>query len=209
MLDSAIRNLRSHRPEPSQRGVLGPIVVPLFVAALSIFWCTLWFHSLFAGVVSWHWLAALAALNLWTLLVYRHDKRAALRGALRISEAHLNTLAVLGGWPAAYVAQILFRHKTRKPRFQLIYWSAAFVNLMAAALLSSADLRSMAVAYAQANPLHVVAGIICAMLALVVGIWLLPESTLQLRIRSKREQEAFRPIDSTYHPRAFRRRNRS
>lgn len=195
----------SNRPKKRTRGALAPVGI----AILSIIWSTLWLRAVFSGIVSWNWLAALAALNLWTLLVYRHDKRAALRGAWRISEAHLNTLAVLGGWPAAYVAQVLFRHKTRKPRFQLIYWNAALLNLLAAVLLSSADLRSMAVAYAQANPLLVAAGIIGVMLVLVVGVWLLPESTPQLRIRSKREQEAFKPIVTAYHPRAFRRRNRS
>jgi uncharacterized membrane protein YsdA (DUF1294 family) len=42
-------------------------------------------------------------------------------------------LALLGGWPAAWLAQQVLRHKTAKPAFQSTYWSA--VALHWAALL--------------------------------------------------------------------------
>lgn len=61
-----------------------------------------------------------AALNAATYLVFAYDKRAARSGQWRISERVLLTLAAVGGWPAAKLAQHHLRHKTRKQPFGLI-----------------------------------------------------------------------------------------
>jgi uncharacterized membrane protein YsdA (DUF1294 family) len=34
----------------------------------------------------------------------------------------LHLLGLIGGWPAAFVAQRALHHKTRKQPFQTIYW---------------------------------------------------------------------------------------
>ena len=81
------------------------------------------------GRLGWGWWLPYAALALPTLLAYWLDKRAALRGAWRIPEARLQLLHLAGGWPAAFLAQRWFRHKTRKQPFLLIYWLAALANL--------------------------------------------------------------------------------
>ena len=47
------------------------------------------------------------------------DKALALRGAYRIRETTLLSLAVLGGGVGALLAMLLLRHKTRKPAFFL------------------------------------------------------------------------------------------
>lgn len=62
-------------------------------------------------------LAYLVGIDLVTFLVYGADKRRARRGGWRVPEATLIALAVLGGAGGALLAMILFRHKTRKPRF--------------------------------------------------------------------------------------------
>lgn len=62
------------------------------------------------------------AINAATLLVYRHDKHAAARSSWRVSETTLHLWALAGGWPGALAAQRALRHKTRKWRFQAVFW---------------------------------------------------------------------------------------
>lgn len=61
--------------------------------------------------------AALIALNLWTMLRFRDDKRRAVAGARRLPESRLLGLALIGGSPGALAARRLFRHKTHKQPF--------------------------------------------------------------------------------------------
>ncbi|HNS21154.1 MAG TPA: DUF1294 domain-containing protein [Sedimentisphaerales bacterium] len=64
--------------------------------------------------------AGLASINAITLLLYGYDKRQAVADGTRIPEVVLHLVALLGGSPAAIVAQELFRHKTRKLAFRLV-----------------------------------------------------------------------------------------
>lgn len=61
--------------------------------------------------------AALGLLNLWTFILFWHDKRRAVAGGRRVSEASLLWCAALGGWGGALAGRRLFRHKTRKQPF--------------------------------------------------------------------------------------------
>jgi uncharacterized membrane protein YsdA (DUF1294 family) len=56
-------------------------------------------------------------VNLITFLCFASDKRRAKRGARRIPESTLLTLAALGGAPGAWLSMLVFRHKTRHARF--------------------------------------------------------------------------------------------
>lgn len=76
----------------------------------------------------------LLALNLCALALYAWDKRAARRGTRRIPEARLHLLALLGAWPGAWLAQRLFRHKTRKAAFQYCFIACVALNLAMIAL---------------------------------------------------------------------------
>ena len=67
-------------------------------------------------------LAALAALNVVTLWMYAADKNAARAGRWRIPESNLHLLSLLGGWPAAWLAQQSMRHKSSKAEFRAVYW---------------------------------------------------------------------------------------
>ena len=83
-----------------------------------------------------HWyLPVIAALSLITFALYYFDKRAAIRGAHRAPETTLHALAVLGGWPGAILAQRIFRHKSSKTGFQLLFWITVSVNVMVMAWL--------------------------------------------------------------------------
>lgn len=69
------------------------------------------------GVGAWYLLTSLAAF-----IAYARDKRAARRGDWRTSEATLQLLALIGGWPGALAGQAAFRHKIRKRAFTLTLW---------------------------------------------------------------------------------------
>ena len=82
---------------------------------------------------AWAWLPAyLLVVNLVTFLLYWYDKAASGRGLLRVPEWTLHVFAIAGGSPAAFGAQQLFRHKTRKRSFRVVFW--LLVVLQAAVL---------------------------------------------------------------------------
>jgi uncharacterized membrane protein YsdA (DUF1294 family) len=60
----------------------------------------------------------LMGANGLTLLFYYGDKTAAKRGEGRVAESTLHLLELVGGWPAALLAQRLFRHKTSKASYR-------------------------------------------------------------------------------------------
>jgi len=79
----------------------------------------------------WRLLPTLTAqiISAWVLLVsvgtfalYAWDKRRAQHGGQREPESRLHLLELLGGWPGAFLAQRLVRHKTTKKSFQFIFW---------------------------------------------------------------------------------------
>mgnify|MGYP006378173323 CR=1 FL=1 len=72
----------------------------------------------------------LAVLNLITFTVYYLDKNAAINNRQRIPESTLLALGLIGGWPAALLAQQFFRHKTRKIKFQCMFWMTVLANVL-------------------------------------------------------------------------------
>lgn len=74
-----------------------------------------------------------AAASAATFVAYVFDKIAAKSERRRIPESTLHTLALIGGWPGALVAQSLVRHKTRKREFQLLFWVTVGLNVAGAA----------------------------------------------------------------------------
>ena len=85
-------------------------------------WLTLLGWGLWSARLPLWCAGALLALNLLTLWTYAADKNAARAGAWRVSENQLHLLSLLGGWPAAWLAQHRLRHKTSKASFQAVYW---------------------------------------------------------------------------------------
>lgn len=77
-------------------------------------------------------LGYLAAITLWTLWIYWHDKRNAERGGWRTPESTLHLAELAGGWPAAFVAQRAFGHKISKTSFQLGFWAIVVMHEAAA-----------------------------------------------------------------------------
>lgn len=62
-------------------------------------------------------IAYFAIVNIFAFALFAIDKRRALHGGWRVPESRLLFWALIGGWPAAKLAQRLFRHKTRKQPF--------------------------------------------------------------------------------------------
>jgi uncharacterized membrane protein YsdA (DUF1294 family) len=67
--------------------------------------------------------------SLIAFVLYGIDKRRAIQKKPRISERTLHILSLLGGWPGAHLARRLFRHKTIKISFRLVFWLTVAVHL--------------------------------------------------------------------------------
>jgi len=134
------------RPAPRSPARREPAASP---ASASLFlllaagWCGLlawgtWTRQL----PPWWWtLGAVLAVNLLTFWVYAADKNAARRGRWRIPENNLHLLALLGGWPGAWLAQQAMRHKSSKRAFRAVYWLTVAVHCIALAAWVAGWLR--------------------------------------------------------------------
>lgn len=70
------------------------------------------------------------AVNVGSVALFAHDKRAAIHGQQRVPERTLCRTAIFGGWPGALIAMQLLRHKTRKRSFQKKYVAAIGTNAL-------------------------------------------------------------------------------
>ncbi len=108
--------------------------MPRSVAA-QITFAMSFFFALAALVVSgWlemSWLAFYYSASMITYGCYSRDKKAAENAGRRTPEATLHVMSLVGGWPGALIAQVVLRHKTRKPSFLVGYWFTVIVNCIA------------------------------------------------------------------------------
>ena len=88
----------------------------------------------------WLVLAAWVTVNGLSLALYGADKSAAESGRRRTPEANLHLLALLGGWPAAALAQRLFNHKSSKADFRVVFWLTMIANVAAMLWLARSGL---------------------------------------------------------------------
>lgn len=101
------------------------------VWALMLAWLVLLVAGAFTGRFTWTVLPAALALNLVTFYTYWQDKHAARQGAWRIKEDTLHLLGLAGGWPGAWFAHQILRHKSSKQAFRAVYWATAILNTAA------------------------------------------------------------------------------
>ncbi len=73
----------------------------------------------------------LALVSAATFLLYRHDKQRAQTGGWRTPESTLHFAELLGGWPGAFLAQRVFRHKTAKTSFLVVFWAIVGLHQIA------------------------------------------------------------------------------
>jgi uncharacterized membrane protein YsdA (DUF1294 family) len=110
-----------------RRPVLFHMLASLILASLLALGTWRLFH------LSWNWPAALWAwvfgITLTTFAYYGWDKRQAQREGARVPEMVLHMLALIGGSLGAYAGMQLFRHKTLKGRFRLMFWLIALIQM--------------------------------------------------------------------------------
>jgi uncharacterized membrane protein YsdA (DUF1294 family)/cold shock CspA family protein len=105
---------------PTQRRTTVLALPALFIAFVAL--------SVFMGKLPFVVLGLYLAASLVTFLVYASDKSAAKRDQRRTSEGTLHVLALIGGWPGAFVAQGLLRHKSKKLSFRIVFWTTVVLN---------------------------------------------------------------------------------
>jgi uncharacterized membrane protein YsdA (DUF1294 family) len=120
---------RTARRRPTHWGAATLFVIPAFLLlhlALSALWgLPRWVDGLYLGA------------SAFAFVAYALDKAAAERGAWRTPESTLHTLALLGGWPGALLAQHWLRHKSSKQAFRRVFWATVMLNVAALAVLGS------------------------------------------------------------------------
>lgn len=83
------------------------------------------------GRLAMSWLALYYVASIITYVSYARDKTAAQNAGRRTAESTLHLMSLVGGWPGALIAQVLLRHKTRKPSFVIGYWFTVIANCIA------------------------------------------------------------------------------
>lgn len=77
--------------------------------------------------LEWSWIIG---ISLASFGAYGYDKSIAGRGVTRVPEVVLHLLTALGGALGSFAGMQIFRHKTQKKSFQLVFW--AIVAILAA-----------------------------------------------------------------------------
>lgn len=66
-----------------------------------------------------YFIAYLLLINAAGFLIMRSDKRRAIKKSWRIPERSLMSLAALGGSAGVFLGMVIFRHKTKHPKFSI------------------------------------------------------------------------------------------
>jgi|HigsolmetaAR201D_1030396.scaffolds.fasta_scaffold06604_5 uncharacterized membrane protein YsdA (DUF1294 family)/cold shock CspA family protein len=69
-------------------------------------------------------------MSIFTYALYVMDKLRAQQNRRRISEATLHLCELLGGWPGGFLAQQVWRHKSRKTSYQVVFWVIVIGHLL-------------------------------------------------------------------------------
>jgi uncharacterized membrane protein YsdA (DUF1294 family)/cold shock CspA family protein len=93
--------------------------------------------SALVGLLPLAVLALYCVASAVTFVAYALDKSAAQNQRWRTPEQTLHLLAIAGGWPGAWVAQRLFRHKTSKISFRRVFWATVVINCILLGVLLS------------------------------------------------------------------------
>jgi uncharacterized membrane protein YsdA (DUF1294 family) len=119
---------RRFRPEWWHGGVAAAVTVALVLIAHLALRLPWW---------RWDYLLAewLLAANVVAFGYYGYDKAQAGGSAARVPEVVLHGLVVVGGTAGAYAGMRLFRHKTIKGAFQVVFWYIVLLQALLVAAL--------------------------------------------------------------------------
>src|SRR5512144_3100520 len=92
-------------------------VVPFIAAAV----LTLIINALLPTLgLAWSWIFGVSVASFFT---YGYDKTIAGRNVTRVPEVVLHLLTLLGGTLGSFLGMQIFRHKTQKKSFQVVFWA--------------------------------------------------------------------------------------
>lgn len=77
-----------------------------------------------------------AIASIITFIAFAIDKAAAVRDRRRIPESTLHIMELLCGWPGAWLAIFLLRHKNRKLSFLAITAAISFLHVIVVAVFA-------------------------------------------------------------------------
>ncbi|NQZ11600.1 MAG: DUF1294 domain-containing protein, partial [Algicola sp.] len=100
-----------------------------FGVYFTLIFCGVLLASIFTGKLPLIFAGLYILMSLVTFIAYAIDKSAAQNGRWRTQESTLHLLAVIGGWPGAFFAQNMLRHKSSKQTFKHVYKATVLLNL--------------------------------------------------------------------------------
>ena len=104
-------------------------VVP-FVAAIVL---ALLVNALIPGLgLAWSWICGVSIASFAT---YGYDKAIAGRGVTRVPEIVLHALTAVGGTLGSFLGMQIFRHKTQKKSFRIVFWIIVAIQIIVIILL--------------------------------------------------------------------------
>lgn len=119
------------KPDAVSRGEKSAVRFFKFKLALLVVLCALPVYGVISvGLRGGSWLSAAIypLMSLVTFALYGYDKKQARAQGQRTPEKVLHAAEFLGGWPGALVAQQVFRHKTRKFSYQVVFWLVVLLH---------------------------------------------------------------------------------
>jgi uncharacterized membrane protein YsdA (DUF1294 family) len=75
------------------------------------------------------YLSLVGIMSVVAFAAYGIDKRRAVNERQRVPENNLHMFALLGGWPGAWFGQRVFRHKTQKLSFRVVFWAIVSLHI--------------------------------------------------------------------------------
>jgi uncharacterized membrane protein YsdA (DUF1294 family) len=80
-------------------------------------------------------LAWISGVSIASFGTYGYDKSIAGRDITRVPEVVLHLLTALGGTIGSFAAMQIFRHKTQKKSFQIVFWAIVVIQIIVLVLL--------------------------------------------------------------------------
>ncbi len=104
-------------------------VVPFVAAAV----LTLLINALLPSLgLAWSWIIG---VSIAAFLTYGYDKSIAGRNVTRVPEIVLHALTATGGTFGSFLGMQIFRHKTQKKSFQIVFWAIVALQMVVIVLL--------------------------------------------------------------------------
>ena len=100
----------------------------LLLAALLVWPIAGAFHF---PVAFWIPLLQMLVLSVLVFKLYAYDKRQAIHYGWRVPQTIMHLGELAGGWPGAFVAQKILRHKSAKKAYQSIFWGIVLIYQVA------------------------------------------------------------------------------